>query len=52
MEKFNILAKNPFTFHYELIITLIQKRVSATKKTFTFHYELIITLLIYILTLF
>ena len=33
----------PFTFHYELIITLLSYNRQTNFIQFTFHYELIIT---------
>ena len=37
------LEDNPFTFHYELIITEEGKQERLELLKFTFHYELIIT---------
>ena len=39
------LANLKFTFHYELIITVITSLLFQSSLTFTFHYELIITFL-------
>ena len=33
-----------FTFHYELIITILKKMWGVNEDGFTFHYELIITI--------
>ena len=33
-----------FTFHYELIITILKKMWGVNEDWFTFHYELIITI--------